>query len=137
MRTSSVRFAPVLAATLAATLAAAPAAGALVRAPGPIAVLSGGVSLDDSLQMRGMMSSYPLRIIMSAPNGDYEVADHLTILHNGETVAQLDDAGPYVLADLSPGRYTVQASFGGVNQTRAVSVAGRGTTLHLVVPASR
>lgn len=84
-----------------------------------------------------MMSQYPMRIVMSAPNGDYEVADRLTILRNGNVVAELSDAGPYVLADLAPGRYTVQASFAGVSQTRQVAVGGGGTTLHLVVPTSR
>ena len=31
----------------------------------------------ESLQMRRLMSHYPMRIVMSAPNGDYEVAERL------------------------------------------------------------
>lgn len=118
-------------------LAAAPMASPMTQHQGAATLLSGGVTLDESMQMRRMMSQYPMRIVMSAPNGDYEIADSLTILRNGEVVAQLSEAGPYVLADLAPGRYTVQASFAGVSQTRAVSVGGGGTTLHLVVPTSR
>lgn len=118
-------------------LAAASMASPMVQQTGSTSLISGGVTLDESMQMRRMMSQYPMRIVMSAPNGYYEIADSLTIMRNGEVVAQLSDAGPYVLADLAPGRYTVQARFAGVSQTRAVSVGGSGTTLHLVVPTSR
>lgn len=124
---------------IAAALAAvAGAAAAQPAAPppqrhGPVTVVSGGIGVDEAAAMKQMSAGYPLRIVMSQPNGHYHVAERLAILRGGQVLAELDGAGPWVLADVAPGRYSLHGTFGGRTQVKQVVVDHDGTTVHWVV----
>lgn len=126
-----------LGATLAAPLAMAaePAVELRPQTYNQIAVINGGVSLDEAAMVKQMASRYPLRVVMSGRGGDYYVADRMSISRDGRVVAQIPDAGPWLLLDVPPGRYTLTGIFNGVEMQRQVTVAqGSGTTVHWVVP---
>ena len=128
----------LIAAAALAALAGSPAAQAVALAPqsyGPVTVVSGGIGVDEAAAIKQMSSRYPLRVVMSRPDGHYRVAEWLAIARpGGSVVVEIEGAGPWVLADLPPGRYTLQATFGGHEQRRSVVVGRDGTTVHWVVP---
>lgn len=103
-----------------------------------IVVVDGGVTVDEATLARQMAGRYPLRVVLSGRNGSYYVADRLTVWRDARLVAEIPDAGPWLLMDLPPGRYVLQGLFnGGVTQNRQVVVgANTGTTVHWVLPES-
>ena len=115
---------------LAATPAAAIPASDLPapKVQGDVTYLTGGVGSDESAAMRKAEAQYPLSLEFvehARPRDEYLAAIDVTITgpHGGtELKAQSD--GPFLLAQLPAGRYTVRAEHDGVAKTRHVSVAG-------------
>lgn len=104
---------------------------------GALTVLNGGVDLDEAERLKQAAAQYPLRVVFSVRSGDYAVADTFTVLRDGAVVAELPDAGPWLLIDLPPGRYTLQARFEGLQTERALTVhKGMSRTLHWTAPPS-
>lgn len=131
----------VAALALASAFAAASAQTDLVALPEPqhfgnVTVINGGVDLDQADRLRRMAPQYPLRVVFSVRDGNYAVADALVIRRDGQPVAEVANAGPWVLVDLPPGRYTLAADFEGQSSERAFSVnrQGSGSTVHWVAP---
>lgn len=135
-------------ATLAGGLVLHGAAGAHstpiteVAVPAPrvihgITVVDGGASSDEAQAMRRLSTQYPLRVVLSAPNGEYQVADRLSVWRGGHLVTEVDNAGPWVLMDLPPGPYTLQSRIDGQLMQRPLTLSASGTTLHWVMPSAR
>lgn len=101
-----------------------------------VQVISGGVTLDEAAAVKRMAPQYPLRVVISGRGGDYYIAQTMTVRHNGRVVAEIPDAGPWLLMDLPPGRYTLEGQFEGLTMRRDVTVTGSGTTVSWVVPPS-
>lgn len=101
-----------------------------------VTVVSGGVTSDEAVAVKRLSTRYPLRIVISGRGGDYYIADSMTVLSRGHVVAEIPDAGPWLLMDLPPGRYTLQGRFSGLTMSRDVTVSGAGTTVNWVVPPS-
>lgn len=101
-----------------------------------VLVVNGGATTEEADAIKGMARQYPLRVVFSDREGDYDVADTLTVLRQGQVMAEVPDAGPWLLMDLPPGNYTLQANFRGVLVNRNVSITRSGTILHWVLPAS-
>ncbi|MBL8361252.1 MAG: hypothetical protein JNN18_12230 [Rubrivivax sp.] len=99
---------------------------------GAATVVNGGAGLDEAAAIKRMAGHYPLRIVFSQRNGDYEVADSLQVMRGGERVAEVPDAGPWLLVDLPPGRYTLRGDFGGRMEQREVTIGRGGQTVHWV-----
>jgi hypothetical protein len=127
-----------LAAALAAFQAGAEPGAALPAAGrfGSVTVISGGVDLDQAAAFKQAAPQYPLRVVFSVRGGNYAVADEFTLLHKGSVVAQVPDAGPWLLIDAPAGTYTMQARIEGRTVERAVTVGRSGNTVHWVVAAS-
>jgi hypothetical protein len=103
---------------------------------GGIEVINGGVDLDQADAIKRIQSRYPLRVELSGRGGDYYVADRVKVLQRDEVVAEIPDAGPWLLIDVPPGRYTLVADFGGTELRRDVLVpTSNGTTVSWVVPS--
>jgi hypothetical protein len=128
----------MLALLLAGGMALAQAQPALPSAErfGPVSVISGGVDLDQAELFKQQAGRHALRVVFSVRAGAYAVADQFTILRQGQVMATLDSAGPWLLIDLPPGRYTLQAQFADQSSQRLVTVGRAGQTLHWVAPAS-
>lgn len=97
-----------------------------VRQDGPVSVLNGGVGEEEVRWFRAQSAQYPLQVVISGRGGEYGVADALSVKRGDTEIASVPDAGPWVLIDLPPGRYTVEARFDGQVERRSVQVPERG-----------
>jgi hypothetical protein len=99
------------------------------RSQGSVTYLSGGIGKDESDAMKQAASRYSLAIEMASPAGpraEY-VADVKIDIRDqrGATVLNTISDGPILLANLPPGRYTVNATKNGTSQHRDI-VVGSG-----------
>jgi hypothetical protein len=101
-----------------------------------LSVVNGGITIDESAAAKQMAPQYPLRVVLSGRGGDYQVADRMTVMRGDRVLAEIPDAGPWLLIDMPPGRYTLRGEFDGHSMTRTVTVGSKGTTVHWVVPPS-
>jgi hypothetical protein len=101
---------------------------------GPVTVISGGVDLDEAERMKQAAGRYPLRVVFSVPGGNYAVPQEFTLMQGTQTMLKIQSAGPWLLIDLPPGAYTMQARVEDRVLDRAVTVNRRGNTVHWVVP---
>jgi hypothetical protein len=85
--------------------------------------LSGGAGEGERAAMRLRQAEFPLQIVFSAPSGAYGVADSVRVSNAGGEVMSVHGAGPLLMVKLPPGRYTVDADFGGRGERRTVQVA--------------
>jgi hypothetical protein len=115
---------------------AEPAGAALPMATesGAVTVVSGGVDLDEAERMKQAAGQYPLRVVFSVPGGNYAVPQEFTLMQGQQTMVKIASAGPWLLIDLPPGAYTMQARVEGRVFERTVTVNRRGNTVHWVVP---
>jgi hypothetical protein len=128
-----------------AALAAAPAWAqgdtSFATPPAPqnysgIDVVNGGADLDVADAIKRIQSRYNLRVEISGRGGQYYVADHLKLMQRGTVMAEIPDAGPWLLMDVPPGRYTLVGDFGGTEVKRDVVVPANGTKVSWVVPST-
>jgi len=101
-----------------------------------LTVMNGGADLDDAAVLKRMSPQYSLRVILSGRGGSYFVADSMSVVRQGQVLAEIPDAGPWLLVNLPPGRYTLQGRFNGVPMARDVTIGAGGTTVNWVMPAS-
>lgn len=111
---------------------AAPALSAVATLPmvhqqGNVVYLSGGIGEPEAQAMKRAAGKYPLEIefLQKERTGHpaYLAGDQVSILdHAGKTVLEATADGPFLLAKLPPGRYTISASDHGVAKKRAVDV---------------
>ena len=71
-------------------------------------------------------AAYGLKIELAGRSGQYLGAADVTLTKNGEAVASVRCAGPWVLFKLEPGPYDVTAEIEGVSKTAKVNVSGKG-----------
>lgn len=114
---------------------------AMVTPPAPqnyagIDVVNGGVDLDVADAIKRIQSRYNLRVEISGRGGNYYVADRLKLMQRDNVVADIPDAGPWLLMDVPAGRYTLVGDFGGTEVRRDVVVTDNGTKVSWVVPSS-
>ncbi len=101
---------------------------------GAVTVISGGVDLDEAERMKQAAGRYPLRVVFSVTGGNYAVADEFILKQGSTPMVTIASAGPWLLIDLPPGAYTMQARVEGRVFDRAVTVSRRGSTVHWVLP---
>jgi len=134
------RSAWIVVAALAASLGAglASAQTPVVDAPrlmfDNISIVNSGPGMDEVDKVKRLSQSYRLRVMLSGRGGDYYIADRFTLSQRGKVLAELREAGPWLLIDLPNGSYEMQAEFGDRSLRRTVQVAGGGATVHWVVP---
>jgi hypothetical protein len=103
--------------------------------------IAGGIGLDQSEQMKARARDFPLSITVAATSGAYLADSHIRIADaGGKPVLDTQLSAPYLLVDLSPGRYSVEATLQGRKQQRSVDIAA-GTPAKIVfsfdVPVDR
>ncbi|HET7524930.1 MAG TPA: hypothetical protein VFK10_03215 [Burkholderiaceae bacterium] len=113
-----------------------PATAPAPQTYGGVEVINGGADSDQANAIKRMAPQYKLRVELSGRGGQYEVADDLKLVQRDEVIADIPDAGPWVLLNVPPGRYTLQGQFGEQRMQRDVTVAAGGTTVHWVLPAT-
>lgn len=105
---------------------------------GGIAYVSGGIGADAEEKLRAQRSEYNLMLVFTLNEGNYLADVKVTLADaRGSTLVEHVADGPYFLAKLPPGQYSVTAIYEGKAQTRRVSVGSKGlTTAHLRWPSN-
>lgn len=116
--------------------AADPMAAPVAQRYDEVSVVNGGASIDEAAAIKRIAPQYKLRVEISGRGGDYYVADRLQLVQRGEVIAEIPEAGPWLLIDVPPGHYTLLGEFADHRLQRDVSVATAGTTVHWVLPSS-
>ena len=118
------------------------AQGALpaVQKSGAVEYLSGGVGLDESTAIKSASGQWPLSLVFSVQaDGRAQFASDVKLqIQDAKGVLALDvtATGPYLLARLAPGSYTLRATLDGKTLERKVQVkAGSSAKVELVWPA--
>ncbi|VVE22971.1 carboxypeptidase regulatory-like domain-containing protein [Pandoraea horticolens] len=101
-----------------------------IQQSGAVKYLSGGIGLEQSLAIKDAMHNYPLVLTFvgrTANNGNEYLSDiPVTISDSrGNMILTTQSDGPFMLASLPDGRYTVTASYEGVMEKHAVNVSSR------------
>lgn len=94
--------------------------------------VTGGFGSDESTAIKAAKAQYPVALTFAATGDDgstpyvAEVGLEITDAQ-GKSVLSVPSVGPYFLAKLQPGTYTVKATYEGKTQTQEVKVAGPGS----------
>ena len=135
------------AATLAAALLLGGAAHAQtesalppVQKSGTVEYLSGGIGLDESTAIKSASRHWPLSLVFSVQAaGKAEFASDVKLEirdAKGAVVLDTTASGPFLLAKLAPGSYSLRATLAGKTLERKVQIkAGSSARVELVWPA--
>lgn len=92
--------------------------------------LNGGTGESERNAMKALQSEFPLQIVFSDKSGALGVADHVRVLNGQQQLVSVDKAGPVLMVKLPPGRYTLEADFGGKMQRRSVQMSSAPKTVN-------
>jgi hypothetical protein len=97
--------------------------------------ISGGVSINELSEMKAQAERYTLWLVTAARgSGAYLAGVPVRITNQqGELVLEHEMDGPWLMADLQPGRYQVEAQHNGQTQRRTVTVTRRGGAHQVVM----
>jgi len=90
---------------------------------GGIGYVSGGIGQDERNALAAMTESYNAKLVFSLVSGKYlsgigvKIADR-----NGKSVLDMKTDGPWLLAKLPAGKYTVTAEYEGAEQKKSLTV---------------
>jgi hypothetical protein len=104
-----------------------------VKQAGEIRYLSGGVGKPEREQLHALEKDFNLKLVLVVADGRY-LASVKVVLSDakGRQLVEHVTDGPFFLARLPAGEYTIAATHAGKTQTRKVAVAaGRLRTEHL------
>jgi hypothetical protein len=129
----SVLAASIITSTaMAQSTALAPADGTNIVVPveesNGVRFMNGGAAEERMIYMKSRTREFSVNVLITAREGAYGVADSLTVSQDGRDLVTIPQAGPLLLLDLKPGRYTLESRFNGVAERRSVNV-GQGTTM--------
>lgn len=99
-----------------------------VQTRGEVTYLSGGIGSDESEAMRQAAAGYALEIVLvektEEGGGSYLAGNRVVVQDaTGEPMLDTQVGGPYLLANLPPGRYTVTAWHHGAARSQSVQIA--------------
>ena len=112
----------------------APGQVVALSSPELYVVASGGIGDEERAAIESQAGRYSMRMIFSETNGQYVVADRVTLSKRGTEVLRVADAGPLLYAQVPPGQYNLSVSYRGVTQTRNVTIGSRASDVHMVWP---
>lgn len=106
------------------------------RIGGDVTFVSGGIGVAEQERLKAREKEFNLKLVFTLTEGNY-VADVGVVLMDAEGRKVIEDVavGPFFLAKLSPGTYSVSASYNGHAQSRKVTVGKALRTEYLRWPA--
>ena len=106
--------------------------------PGEIAYFSGGVGDEEEQRLLARQGEFNLKLLFTLNEGNYLAGVDVGIADgSGRKVIQAVAEGPYFMANLPAGQYTVTATRDGKTVTRKVQVGTRGLrTEHMRWPSN-
>ena len=102
-----------------------------------VGYLAGGVGADEMERIKAREGEFNLKLVFTLIEGNY-VSDVAVVIKDkaGNPVLVLFAPGPLVLAKLSRGLYSVEATYGGTMLTRKVDVQDRLRTEYMRWPSN-
>jgi hypothetical protein len=104
-----------------------------VHDDGNVKYLTGGIGQDESSAMKSIEKQWPLSMEFAENHGghaDYVAGVDVVVRDaSGHTALQATTDGPFMMAQLPPGRYTIEASLGGNTKRESVTIK-RGAPAH-------
>lgn len=121
------KFAAAFLVTSIAYLTPAAAEGLLdEKTQGNVRYVTGGIGADAVAAFKAAAPKYPLELLFAqkaSPNDVYMAGVHVTVKGAaGQTVLDAVSGGPFLLAQLPPGKYRIEASSEGVVKQQTVEV---------------
>ena len=81
-----------------------------VRTQGNVTYVTGGIGSDETAAIKAAAANYPLTLQFSSSTGAFLASVVVKITDaGGNVVLDTTSEGPYLLVNLEPGRYTVDA----------------------------
>ena len=127
-----------LVAMVFATLTMAQTPPEKVSTQNGVSFVSGGIGMDSEERLKAREKEFNLKLVFTLVEGNY-VADVGVTTRNapGKTMVEHVADGPFFMAKLPAGAYSVTAVYEGKTQTRKLSVrAGRLHTEHIRWPSN-
>jgi hypothetical protein len=89
--------------------------------------VSGGVSDDSAERMAVLGKEFNLKLLFAAKDGHYlaDVAVSISDAGNRKVLETVSE-GPFLFAQLAPGKYAITATYAGTAQTRSTNIAATG-----------
>ena len=89
--------------------------------------VSGGVSDDSAERMAAVSKEFNLKLLFAAKDGHYLADVAVTISDAGNRkVLDAVSEGPFLFAQLAPGKYAITATYAGLAQTSSTTIAATG-----------
>jgi hypothetical protein len=128
-RAAATLLAAISMMTLASTQAAQVAPLPEAKSQGSLIYITGGVGKEEAQAMKQAARTYPLSLEFvhhALPRDEY-LADVSVLIkdHAGRTVLDTVSDGPFLLAKVPPGKYTVTATVNGKSKTTRATIAAR------------
>lgn len=106
-----------------ALAAAFVAPGGAQRSSGEVVVRTGGVGVEERAAFEAERARYNLRLAFAESDGVFLADVHVRLARpDGRVVYEGDSEGPLLFAHLPPGRYRLEAEYGGMTQVRTLDV---------------
>lgn len=105
---------------------------------GEVAYLSGGIGDEDEARLMARQNEFNLKVLFTINEGNYLANVDVGITDGkGRKVVQAMADGPYFMANLPAGQYTIAATHEGKTLTRKVQVGNKGLrSEHIRFPSS-
>jgi len=94
---------------------------------GPVPFVSGGVGEDERQEIGKRAPAYSLELLFAAKGSPNEYLADIKVEikdKNGEVVLDAVSQGPFLLAKVSPGKYSISADNDGAVKRQTIQVAG-------------
>ncbi|CAI8693578.1 carboxypeptidase regulatory-like domain-containing protein [Burkholderia sp. IT-111MI5] len=102
-----------------------------------VTYLSGGIGLDQSVAIKGVMRDYALVLtfVRRALSGNEYLSDVLVTITDmkGNTILEAPSDGPFMLANLRNGRYAINASYNGQSERYIVNISASRHARHTFI----
>jgi hypothetical protein len=97
--------------------------------------MSGGIGKVEREAIEAQQANYKLKLVFTGQGGMYLSRVSVVMTNKaGEEVLNTVAKGPYLLVDLAPGRYHVEATAEGNTKKFVVSIGSHLQTQHVVFP---
>ncbi len=89
--------------------------------------ISGGIGDESAARMAAVGREFNLKLLFAAKDGHYLADVAVTISDAGnQKILETVSEGPFLFAQIAPGKYRVTAAYEGVVQTRDTTIAPSG-----------
>lgn len=90
--------------------------------------VTGGIGIEAQERLNALADRFNMKLVFTLNEGNYLADVHVAVKDaQGRTVIEDIADGPFFMAQLPPGRYTVEATYNGKAVSQTLSVGRQGT----------